>query len=124
MCLFQPLPTLYAKKSAERGGNVMGLDRVTEDAIIFMAGMHVKEESMREYGDAQAKEWLAGVKEFALEKDTFVDWMFLNYADKSQNPISTFGEENIAKIRDAATKYDPNGVFQTQCPGGYKISQV
>ncbi|KAJ3537158.1 hypothetical protein NM208_g6434 [Fusarium decemcellulare] len=124
MCLFQPLPTLYSKRSLERGGNVMGLEQITEDAIIFMAGMHVSEAEMKDYGDTQAKEWLAGVEEFARDKGTFVDWMFLNYANKDQKPIATFGDENIAAIKAAAAKYDPTGVFQKQCPGGYKISQL
>ncbi|KAF4473039.1 6-Hydroxy-D-Nicotine Oxidase, partial [Fusarium albosuccineum] len=37
------------------------------------AGMHVSEAELNDYGDAQAKEWLAGVEEFAREKGTFVD---------------------------------------------------
>ncbi|KAF5002549.1 hypothetical protein FDECE_10579 [Fusarium decemcellulare] len=73
MCLFQPLPTLYSKRSLERGGNVMCLERIAEDAIIFMAGMHVSEAEMKDYGDTQAKEWLAGVEEFAREKGTSIE---------------------------------------------------
>jgi hypothetical protein len=30
----------------------------------------------------------------------------------------------VAKIRAAAKKYDPMGMFQTQAPGGFKISKV
>ena len=122
MCLFQALPTLYAERSVERGGNVLGLERFDEDLIIFMAGIHVKEEELFAYGDAQAKEWIAGVEEFAREQDTFVDWQFINYADKTQKPLGTYGEENIAKMEAAAAKYDPKGIWQKQCPGGHKLS--
>jgi hypothetical protein len=27
-CLFQPIPTLFAQRSTQRGGNVLGLDRI------------------------------------------------------------------------------------------------
>jgi hypothetical protein len=51
-------------------------------------------------------------------------WLYLNYADWNQDPFSTFGEENVAKIRAASAKYDKLGVFQTMAPGGFKISKV
>lgn len=36
-----------------------------------------------------------------------------NYADETQKPLKSYGEENIKKICAAAKKYDPEGVFQT-----------
>jgi hypothetical protein len=30
----------------------------------------------------------------------------------------------VARIRAAAKKYDPEGVFQTRAPGGFKISKL
>lgn len=48
----------------------------------------------------------------------------MNYDDKDQNPLESYGPENVAKIRAAAAKYDPDGIFQTLVPGGFKISGV
>jgi hypothetical protein len=42
----------------------------------------------------------------------------------SQNPLGSYGAENVAKIRAAASKYDPTEIFQTRAPGGFKISKV
>ncbi|CAG7947196.1 unnamed protein product [Penicillium nalgiovense] len=50
-----------------------------------------------------------------------MDFIYLNYADISQKVLQSWGEDNIAKLRAASKKYDPNGVFQEQVPGGYKI---
>ena len=124
MCLFQALPAFYSKIVAENGGNLMGLEQIEEDSILFMAGIHVKEAEMAEYGDAQAKEWLKGVEDFARERGTYVEWQFLNYADKSQNPLASFGAENLAKMKEVAQQYDPEGVFQIQSPGGFKLSNA
>jgi hypothetical protein len=41
-----------------------------------------------------------------------------------QDPLSSYGPDNVAKIRAAAKKYDPKQVFQTRVPGGFKISKV
>lgn len=41
-----------------------------------------------------------------------------------EDPLGSYGVENVAKIRAAARKYDPNQVFQKRFPGGFKISKV
>lgn len=51
-------------------------------------------------------------------------FIYLDYADKSQDPLGSYGSSNVELLRDAAAKYDPNGVFQTLLPGGFKISKV
>lgn len=49
---------------------------------------------------------------------------YLNYSDISQDPLSTYGEDNFKRMREVAMKYDPTGVFQTRVPGGFKLSKA
>lgn len=49
---------------------------------------------------------------------------YLNYSDISQDPLSTYGENNIKQMQEVAVKYDPNGIYQRLVPGGFKISRV
>ena len=49
------------------------------------------------------------------------DFVYLNYANQAQNPIATYGRENVAGLKKAAERYDPRGVFQRQVPGGFKL---
>jgi hypothetical protein len=51
-------------------------------------------------------------------------YLYLNYADKTQDPLAGYGAENVEKMKNAVKKYDPLGVFQNLVPGGFKISQV
>ncbi len=51
-------------------------------------------------------------------------YIYLDYAYKTQKPLESYGTENVEKIRAAAKKYDPKGVFQTMVPGGFKIFKV
>jgi hypothetical protein len=70
----------------------------------------------------RVQKWVQEVKAFAKSIDGgLLEWTYLNYADKSQSPLASYGPENVRKIRDAASKYDPEGLFQTLCPGGFKI---
>lgn len=59
----------------------------------------------------------------ALLKRTgyLMDFIYLNYADISQEVLQSWGADNVAKLRAASDKYDPKRVFQKQVPGGFKI---
>ncbi|KAI1779467.1 Glucooligosaccharide oxidase [Hypoxylon cercidicola] len=50
-----------------------------------------------------------------------IDFIYLNYADISQDVFDSWGADNVAKLQDVSKKFDPEGVFQTMVPGGYKI---
>lgn len=52
------------------------------------------------------------------------EYIYLDYADADQDPLGSYGEENVRKMKVAAKKYDPKGVFQKLQPGGFKLSKV
>ncbi len=64
------------------------------------------------------------VRAYAISIGADNPYLYLNYADITQDPLSGYGTENIQKMKAAAEKYDPDGVFQTLVPGGFKISKV
>lgn len=124
LCFAQGLPTLYAKRSQERGGNVLGLENLGENCISLLVAGHIKDKDHVDYGYRVVRDWYDGVLHYAKGLGLWKDWIYLNYADGSQSPLSTIGEANIRTIREAALKYDPHGVFQTKCPGGFKVTQI
>lgn len=65
-----------------------------------------------------------GIAKFAAEHDTAVDYLYLNYADEDQDPLSGYGADRVVFMKEVAGRYDPLGVFQTLLPGGFKISKV
>jgi hypothetical protein len=56
----------------------------------------------------------------SVRKDN--EFIYLDYAYKYQHPLRGYGSENLEKLRRVAKIYDPNGVFQTMVPGGFKLS--
>lgn len=120
-CMFQPLPTIYAEHGIARGGNVLGIDRLTDNAVLWLATLAVKGADQEEFGRAKMLAWVESVSNFARSLGSDVEWQYLNYADYMQNPLGGYGRENVELIRAAAEKYDPTGVFQSRVPGGFKI---
>ncbi|CAO2653667.1 Nn.00g030780.m01.CDS01 [Neocucurbitaria sp. VM-36] len=123
-CMFQAIPTIFAKHSVERGGNVLGLEREKDNAIMLLFNIAVKGAETETRARAKLRAYGEELQAFAASLGGGVAWQFMNYADSYQNPLGSYGAENVNKIRAASKKYDPTGVFQTQCPGGFKISKV
>jgi hypothetical protein len=64
------------------------------------------------------------IREYARSIGADNPYLYLDYADVTQDPLASYGPENVEKMKAAAEKYDPFGVFQKLVPGGFKISKV
>lgn len=69
-------------------------------------------------------ELIGRIRAYAESIGTDNPYLYLDYADVTQDPLQGYGVENIEKMKAAARKYDPQGVFQSLVPGGFKISKV
>jgi hypothetical protein len=54
----------------------------------------------------------------------YIPFKYLNYPDKSQDPIGSYGDDVKARLQAVSRKYDPVGLFQTAVPGGFKLNHV
>jgi hypothetical protein len=61
------------------------------------------------------------VAEIARSMGLLHEFQYINYADPSQDPIGSYGEDNVEFLSETSRKYDPKGVFQRQVPGGFKL---
>ncbi|KAK1658743.1 hypothetical protein BDP55DRAFT_733850 [Colletotrichum godetiae] len=68
-------------------------------------------------------EFLAKVTELARKRDVLMPNQWMNNAAETADVISTYGEENIKKMKAVSQKYDQDGTFQRLVPGGHKLVQ-
>lgn len=123
-CVLQPLPLVILEESAKRGGNILGLDTLTEDAVLLLLTVEVKTAELRETIYPKLKAMNDEITAYAQSLGADLPFQYGNYADSSQDPLRSYGEANVKLLRDVAAKYDPTGVFQIKVPGGFKISKV
>lgn len=103
---------------------MFGLERIKDDCILLVWAIELDTpEEMAQFGFPGLKQTIEEIEAYAKELDADVPFRYLNYCDGSQDPLRSYGEENVRKMKAAATKYDPTGVFQTRVPGGFKIFQ-
>lgn len=117
----EPLPpALYARHATS---NPLGLQNRTQSLIIVLLTVSYTDETddgtVQETGNAM----MAAIEDDARELGLLDPYLYLNYAGAGQDPIASYGEENVQRLRSIAQAVDPDGIFRTQVPGGFKIPQ-
>ncbi|RAL07236.1 FAD-binding oxidoreductase [Aspergillus homomorphus CBS 101889] len=122
--IIQPWPKLFWEHTVVNGGNVLGLDRFDENLVQVLYDYSWDDEQDDALFTHLGRTALNELDEYAKSIGSDNEYIYLNYADKSQSPLKGYGEENVQFISRVAKQYDPHGIFQTQVPGGFKISEV
>lgn len=64
-----------------------------------------------EFFSGQAQ-WLRDeLAAYAKSLSTDNEFIYLDYADAGQDPLASYGAENVRKMKGAARRYDPGEVF-------------
>ncbi|KAI1758646.1 hypothetical protein GGR53DRAFT_524512 [Hypoxylon sp. FL1150] len=123
---FQPVPRLFVEQSyaTNSSGNVLGLEHNTCDSILMQASASVRTAELEAWTRPKIRALIDEVRAFANTMNGTIPWLYLNYAHSSQEVLRSYGVENTRKMREEAQKYDPEGIFQHLCPGGFKISAL
>ena len=122
--IFQAMPTLFAQHAVEKGGNMLGMDREEDNAMLFQIQMMVQGAEQEDEARRRMADLFDSLRAYTVEAGTDVDWQYYNYADYLQDPLASYGEDNVEFMKKVACKYDPAGVFQKRMPGGFKITEV
>jgi hypothetical protein len=123
-CLFQPMPTFFAERSIERGGNMLGLDKVKKNALLWLITGATETREQHTIMREKLEAFSATLEGFAKARNINVDWQYLNYVDQTQNPLESYGKQNVDFIRQVAAKYDPSRMFQKRVVSGWKIENI
>ncbi|KAB8274993.1 6-hydroxy-D-nicotine oxidase [Aspergillus minisclerotigenes] len=120
--VIQPMSSISIKQSRKVGRNPLGLEEVGQQWLLAMAdwnnpadGDRVRQ-AMRHVVDA--------TEATAKANGTYLPSQYCNYASLDQDPLASYGAENLERLRAIASKYDPDGVFQTLQSGGWLLSRV
>ncbi|ETS77958.1 hypothetical protein PFICI_10020 [Pestalotiopsis fici W106-1] len=119
--VIQSMPKVLFESSVNRGGNVTGMEREAGDAILYQMQHMVRNAEQEAAARKRLIPMRDALKQYSIDIGVDIEWQYLAYADGSQDPLSTYGPENIELMRNVATKYDPQGVFQSRVPGGFKL---
>ena len=120
-CYFQPFPSIIGQRGTEKGGNILGVDELQDNAIVLLGSLAVNGVDQEAMGREKMLAWKDTLEKYSVETGAFVDYRYINYADASQDVLASYGEKNVQKMLKASKKYDPEGIFQNRMSGVFKL---
>ncbi|GKZ26172.1 hypothetical protein AbraIFM66951_010044 [Aspergillus brasiliensis] len=120
--VIQPMSSLAMRETLKNGGSPLGLEPVGQQWFLARADWKNLQDEER-VRDAVRK--IVDAAEFAAKRmGAYLPYKYSNYAAWDQDPLASYGTENVRRLKEVARKYDPEGVFQTLQNGGWLLSKV
>lgn len=101
--------------------NIMGLQDTNEPYVIVSFPSNWADSRDDDFVMTTTRHAIEQIDIFAAHHDTGHSFRYLNYAAGWQKPFNGYGKDNLQFLRDMSRKYDPDGLFQKGCAGGFKL---
>jgi len=120
--VLQPIASSTVKATDARGGTPLGLTAQNHHWFLIMADFKnvADEAAVRE----SCRAIVAKGEDIAKKNGTFLPFRYANYSSRDQNPLKSYGEENLGRLKEIARIYDPKEVFQKLQNGGWLLSKA
>ncbi|KIW90104.1 uncharacterized protein Z519_09535 [Cladophialophora bantiana CBS 173.52] len=116
-CLeFHALP-----RSPKPGENMYNLKRQDGHLICIMLAFSTAKSQYDQAVLDMQRTLLGKVKDEAIRRGLYHQFLFANYAGSFQDVIGSYGESSVKYLSKMIDKYDPDHVFQQLKPGGFKV---
>ncbi|TVY47459.1 hypothetical protein LOCC1_G002213 [Lachnellula occidentalis] len=101
--------------------NVLSLEGCTEPLIIIGFSVTWMKAEDDELVRSTIRHAIQRIDTMAAARQSGHPYRFTNYCMEWQRPYDGCSEENLKLMREVSQKYDPAGLFQSGCPGGFKL---
>ena len=125
---FQPLTQNILQYQSNRGGNVLGLQLGADGSVadhrplmLMSFGWQWSDAADDTLVQTHIANILERSKQAAESLGLDNEWIYMNYASPTQQPIASYGDANRKFLKQVQNRWDPDGVFQNLVPGGFKL---
>ncbi|PKY01601.1 hypothetical protein P168DRAFT_321182 [Aspergillus campestris IBT 28561] len=118
----QPLTTSAMKIGRENGGNALNTAVEPQQWMSYLA-QWVNEDDDERVRKAvfELRDYL---RENAAQMGILLPFVFMNNATFAQDPLTGYGAQHIARMKEVSRKYDAEQVFQTLQGDGFLLRKV
>lgn len=118
---FQALPAPPRNGTAPNSLG-FGPDETPEKDLLFLQIVFTFQDAAATDGFEEAlKDLITLIERLTKAEGNFHPYKYLNFAASFQDPLASYGDVELRRMKKVARRYDPTGVFQTQVPGGFKL---
>ena len=117
--VLQPLLPDWVRKGDP---NPLGLENDTYEPLVIVSfTVNWDERQDDDFVKNMTRRTVEQIDTIAAANGTTHPFRYLNYCAEWQRPFKGYGDENWRFLREVSRKYDPEGLFQTGCDGGFKL---
>ncbi|ESZ90047.1 FAD binding domain-containing protein [Sclerotinia borealis F-4128] len=116
--VLQPLLPDWLRKG---DANPMGLHDINEPLVLVSFTVNWRKDEDDELVQTITRRSIEEIEIIASKNGTGHHWRYLNYCAKWQRSFESYGEENLRFLQEVSRSYDPEGLFQKGCVGGFKL---
>ncbi|KAI0415287.1 hypothetical protein F5X98DRAFT_347015 [Xylaria grammica] len=117
----QPFTSAAVRHASSTGGNPIGLTEVLQNHMEYF--IQWEDSANDEAALAAIQNITAKVEALAQSKGLYLESKIMNDAGFTQNVLASYGPENLKRLRDIASRYDPSRVFQSLQNDGFLLSK-
>ncbi|KAF2788459.1 FAD linked oxidase-like protein [Melanomma pulvis-pyrius CBS 109.77] len=117
----QPVTANMAKVGAAKGGNPTGIPSINHQWWTTLVDWNnaSDDNTVRSVSIATTEKW----REYGQSRGLDLRYIFMNDASRDQNPLQSYGSDNVARLKQIAKKYDPAQTFQNDQNAGFLLSR-
>ncbi|CAD6569233.1 MAG: hypothetical protein ASARMPRED_002677 [Alectoria sarmentosa] len=120
--VLQPLLPNWVRKG---DANPLGLHDCTHEPLIMVSfTVNWADRRDDEFVKTTTRRAVEQIDAVAAANKTGHPYRYLNYCAEWQRPFEGYGEENWRFLQGVSRRYDPEGLFQRGCAGGFKLDVV
>ncbi|KAI5926035.1 hypothetical protein F4810DRAFT_708117 [Camillea tinctor] len=118
----QPVSKAAVKAGKDRGGNILGLEEVSQTWWVFTAEWPKTGDNTP--AQKAVDDISQTVRNLAREKTLLLEHTPMNFASSSQNVLRSYGVQSIKPLMGASSHYDPEGLFQKYQNEGFLLRNL
>ncbi|KAI3319668.1 6-hydroxy-D-nicotine oxidase [Xylariaceae sp. AK1471] len=115
----QPVSPACVRAGQKGGGNIMGLEEVSQCWWAFTAEWQKEDDDA--HAESAISQMVTATQEVAKEKDLLLNYISMNFANASQDVLGSYGAENVQTMREAAAFSDDTELFQRLQNDGFLL---
>lgn len=119
--VFQPISINVLEAMQKNGGNALGLKPSDGPLMLVQLATTWDNEGLDDAVETGSECFIDDVEDMAKEIGLLRGFVYMNYAGKSQDVLARYGAENLAKLRNIAAKWDPEGLLQQLWKGYFQL---
>jgi FAD/FMN-containing dehydrogenase len=105
--------------------NPLGLDEGTDKPLINVSfTVNWPNIIDDEFMKSTTRHAVEQIEAFAAANNTGHRYRYINYCTEWQQPFESYGDKNWKFLRQVSREYDPEGLFQRGCLGGFKLDAL